>query len=66
VSTILRRKRAPRSLGPYKRHELLFGEVKQANNYTGYTDGHSTDLKKFISAEMRRDWTEHREELMRF
>jgi hypothetical protein len=67
VATITRRKRTSRlSIGPYKRHELLTGEVKLAPSYAGYGDGVGTDLTTFINDEMRNDWKIHREELMAF
>jgi hypothetical protein len=55
-------------LGPYKRHELLTGEIcyPEPGYYSGYGDGRGTDLTAFISDEMRRDWTEHREVLIKF
>jgi hypothetical protein len=68
MSTIVRRKRMSRTeLGPYKRHELLFGEIiYPALGYTGYGDGTGKDLTAFISDEMRADWEGHRDELMAF
>jgi hypothetical protein len=68
MSTIHRRQRAARSLGPYKRHELLTGEIRYSAipDYTGYSDGVGTDLTAFIGDEMRRDWESHRDELMSF
>jgi hypothetical protein len=66
MSTIMRRRRESRTLNPWKRHELLTGEVKLAPSYDGYTDGHSTDLEAFISDDMRRDWADNRAELMVF
>jgi hypothetical protein len=68
MATVIRRKRmAKGSLGPYKRHELLTGEIKYAlSGYTGYGDGHGTDLTKFISDAMRSDWQAHRNELLAF
>jgi hypothetical protein len=67
VATIIRRKRAPRELGPYKRHELLVGEILYpSSDYTGYGDGRGADLTAFISGEMRSDWAEHRDELVKF
>jgi hypothetical protein len=56
-----------RTLGPYKRHELLTGRIKYpVQGYSGYGDGASTEVADFISDEMRRDWAEHREALMTF
>ena len=51
MSTIIRRRRASRmQMGPYKRHELLTGEIKYpAQGYSGYGDGRSADLTEFIS-----------------
>jgi hypothetical protein len=67
MSTIVRHKRGPRQLGPYRRHELLTGEIRYPeNNYSGYGDGRNTYLADFISDEMRRDWAEHRAELIKF
>ncbi len=68
MSTIVRRKRTSRiNIGPYKRHELLFGEIRYpALGYTGYGDGKGTDLAAFISDEMRHDWESNRDELMEF
>ena len=47
MGTIVRRKHTSRSqLGPYKRHELLFGEILYPlSGYTGYGDGRSTDTR---------------------
>jgi hypothetical protein len=40
LGTIVRRKHAVRTLGPYRRHELLTGRIKYpAQGYTGYGDG---------------------------
>ena len=65
--TITRRKRLSyRELSPYKRHELLTGEILYASGYDGYGDGSGTDLIDFISDEMRADWAENREELLKF
>jgi hypothetical protein len=68
MSTIIRRKRTSSiSIGPYKRHELLTGEiVYPMQGYTGYSDGHSTSLGDFISNEMHADWEANRDELMAF
>jgi hypothetical protein len=68
MSTVLRRKRAShRELGPYRRYELLTGEIKYpAIGYTGYGDGQGDDLAAFISDDMRADWFEHRAELLEF
>jgi hypothetical protein len=68
MTTIVRRKRTSRStIGPYKRHELLFGEIfYPMMNYSGYGDGKGTNLADFISAEMKADWEANREELMAF
>ena len=66
MSTVRRLKRARRELSAYKRHELLTGTILYAvRGYDGYGDGIGTDLNDFVSAEMRNDWTEHREELLR-
>ena len=68
MSTVVRRKRTSRiELGPYKRQELLFGEIiYPAQGYSGYGDGQGRDLTKFISDEMRVDWQTHRDELLAF
>jgi hypothetical protein len=68
VTTIIRRKRTSRlQIGPYKRHELLTGEIRYpVRGYTGYGDGVGTDLTAFISAEMRADWEANRDELTAF
>ena len=67
MSTVIRRRRSSRlQLGPYKRHELLTGEVKiVVQGYSGYANGRDTDLSKFISDEMRRDWANNRERTAR-
>jgi hypothetical protein len=58
VTTIVRRRRGSRmSLGPYRRHELLCGWASYpVQGYDGCGDGQETDMRKFISDEMRRDW----------
>jgi hypothetical protein len=69
MSTIIRRKRSSRlSIGPYKRHELLTGEMQHylSVGYTGYGDGKSTRAADYISDEMRADWEQNREELLAF
>jgi hypothetical protein len=69
MSTIVRRKRTSRTgLGPYKRHELLTGEIiyPLPQYYTGYGDGVGKDLTAFISDEMRADWEANRDELLEF
>jgi hypothetical protein len=68
MTTVIRRKRASRmSLGPYRRFELLTGRIEYpVQGYTGYGDGVGTGLTAFISDTMRRDWQNHREELMAF
>ena len=54
-------------IGPYKRYELLTGEIRYpAQNYSGYGDGRGTDLTAFISDEMRNDWANNRAELIAF
>ena len=66
MSTIRRRRRSSRmNLGPYRRHELLGGVANYpVQGYDGYGDGHGTDMRKFISDEMRRDWTANRTALL--
>lgn len=68
MPTITRRKRVSyRELGPYKRHELLTGEISYPTiGYSGYGDGHSTDLADFIDDTMRSDWKANREALLKF
>jgi hypothetical protein len=70
MTTTVRHKRSSRSnIGPYKRHELLFGEIfypVMMETYTGYADGKGTKLADFISAEMKTDWEQNREELLGF
>ena len=66
MSTVKYRLRtSQRELSPYKRHELLTGEIfYPVENYSGYGDGQGTDLSTFISAEMRHDWKANRKELL--
>src|SRR5262249_29493658 len=52
-------------LGPYKRHELLTGEIVYPD-YSGYGDGRNINLMDFIGDEMRADWQRHREALIKF
>ena len=53
-------------LGPYRRHELLTGEIIYPEyDYSGYGDGRNTNLMDFISDEMRVDWREHRAQLIK-
>ena len=68
MSTILRKRRTSRmSIGPYRRHELLTGEVKiVVQGYSGYGNGIGTVLTAFISDEMRQDWANHRDALIAF
>jgi hypothetical protein len=68
MSTIRRRRRESRmGLNLWKRHELLFDEVKPAPSYDGYTNGSPTDdLADFISDEMREDLSRNRTELVAF
>jgi hypothetical protein len=67
MATIVRHKRRPRQLGPYRRHELLTGQICYVEHgYSGYGDGRNTNLADFISDEMRADWAEHRDELIKF
>jgi hypothetical protein len=67
MSTIIRRRRGSRLLGPYRRHELLGGVATYpVQGYDGYGDGRDSDMKKFICNEMRRDWQTHREALLEF
>ncbi len=62
-----RRAQPPRDIGPYKRHELLTGEIFYPTaGYTGYGDGQSSDIEDFISAKIRRDWEVNRAELLDF
>jgi hypothetical protein len=68
MSTIVRRKRTSRlEIGPYKRHELLTGEIKiVVQGYSGYSDQIATDLTLFIGPEMLADWANHRDALVSF
>lgn len=68
MPTIVRRKRTSRSeLGPYRRHELLFGKIMYpVQGYTGYGDGVGKDLSAFINDDMRADWESNRDELLAF
>jgi hypothetical protein len=68
MATIKRRKRVSyRDLGPYKRHELLTGRISYgAVGYNGYGDGKNTSPADFISDEMRDDWADNRDELLKF
>ena len=69
MGTIVRRKRiwSRHEIGPYRRHELLTGEiVYSAFNYTGYGDGIGRDLHAFITEEMRADWEMNCDELLAF
>jgi hypothetical protein len=51
MPTVIRRKHTSRrQLGPYRRHELLFGEIfYPVQDYSGYGDGVGADLAAFIS-----------------
>jgi hypothetical protein len=64
----MRRRRGSRlELGPYKRHELLTGQIMAvASGYTGYATRGSTNLMDYISDEMRRDWLTNRTMLLEF
>jgi hypothetical protein len=68
MSTVKYRMRASqRELGPYRRHELLTGEIFcPQEGYSGYGNGTDTDLSAFISDEMRENWRSNRTELMKF
>jgi hypothetical protein len=68
MSTVMRRRRGSRlQLGPYRRHELLGGVATYpVQGYDGYGDGRDTDMRKFISAEMKADWAANRAALMEF
>jgi hypothetical protein len=56
-----------RELGPYRRHELLTGKIMYPMlGYSGYGDGHGTNLEDFISEEMRLDWVDNRTALLAF
>jgi hypothetical protein len=69
MSTILRRKRASRlNLDPYRRSELLYGEIRYPlpSHYTAYGDMKGLDLRAFIGPEMRRDWQANRTALLEF
>jgi hypothetical protein len=62
--------RRHRPLGPYKRHELLTGEVASAapGYYQGYAKSgfDQQNLEDFISEDMRADWLANRAELLAF
>jgi hypothetical protein len=69
MSTIFRRKRASRlNLDPYRRSELLYGEIRYPlpSHYTGYGDMHGLDLRAFITPEMKADWAANRDGLIAF
>ena len=67
MSTIIRRKRMSRTLGPYRTYELLSGEIfYPLQRYTGYGVGNSKRVADYISDEMRSDWEANREELIAF
>ena len=57
MTTVVRHRRQPRQLGPYRRHELLTGEtVRPEFGYSGYaSDGKSNKAVDYISDEMRAD-----------
>jgi hypothetical protein len=62
-----RKAQTPRNIGPYKRHELLSGEIfYPTQNYNGYGDGKSTKVADYISNQMRKDWQANRDELLAF
>jgi hypothetical protein len=62
-----RKRVSHRELTAYQRHELLTGEIiYPAMGYTGYGDGTGRNLRAFISDEMRADWNDNRDELLRF
>jgi hypothetical protein len=68
MTTVVRHRRQPRELGAYRRHELLTGEIVRVEyGYSGYApDGKSDNAADYISDEMRADWAEHREALLKF
>ena len=68
MSTLKRRMHTSRSkLGAYKIFELLTGKIDYpVCDYSGYDDGHSTNLADFISDEMKADWEANREGLLEF
>jgi hypothetical protein len=54
-------------IGPYKRHELLTGNIYYpALGYSGYGDGKSTHIADFVTHEMRQDWLANRDRLLAF
>ena len=63
-----RKQTSPRDIGPYKRYELLTGEISYTadDSYSGYGDGVGKDLYDFISDQMRADWAANRTELIKF
>ena len=55
------------SLSVYKRFELLTGIVPTVvSGYSGYATGTSKNLMDYIDDNMRRDWQNHRAELLEF
>ena len=51
----------------YRVSELLTGKIMYpVMKYDGYGDGVGTDLRAFISDEMRDDWAVHRDALLEF
>ena len=56
-----------RDIGPYKRHELLTGQIYYpALGYSGYGDGKSTHIADFVTHEMRLHWLANRDRLLVF
>jgi hypothetical protein len=63
----MERRAAPsHGLCPYKKYELLFGEIIHSPDYTGYASGESVNLEAFTSDEMLADWAANRTELLKF
>lgn len=66
MATVVRLRRpSQRELSPYKRYELLTGEIRYPLlDYTGFGDGRSSDVAAYISDRMREDWAANRDELL--
>jgi hypothetical protein len=69
MSTIIRRKRTPRTLSVYKAAELLSGEIFYAAQgyYEGYGEiGKSRNVADFVDDRMRADWLANCDWLIEF
>jgi hypothetical protein len=70
MATVKRRTRVSQSeLSHEKKYELLTGKIRYSLQlyYNGYGDHDQTSwhVEDFISDEMRRDWANHRDELLK-